>query len=52
MDQSRVDTCIDPLIICYVCEPHTHIIRDYKKCNPPVKREIDSTIVYACDSHT
>jgi len=46
---SCVDTFIDPLIICYMCEPHTHIMRDYKRFNSYAKLNL---LLYVYDSHT
>ena len=51
VDQSRIDTCIDPLIICYVCGPHTHIIRDYKSSNSRVNARL-TLLLYMCVAHT
>ena len=41
--QLRIETCIDTLIICYVCKLHIHIIRDYKRSN---------LLLYVCVTHT
>ena len=43
--------CIDSLIICYVCRPHTHIIRDYKRSNPCVNTGL-ILLLYVCVAHT
>ena len=43
--------CIDPLIICYVCGPHTHIIRDNKSFNPRVNAWL-TLLLYECVANT
>ena len=48
---SGIDTYIDPLIICYVRGPHTHIIRDYKSFNLRVNRLLALSL-YVCVAHT
>ena len=40
-----------PLIICYACGPHTHIIRYYKKSNPCVNAGL-IFLLYVCEAHT
>ena len=44
-------TCIDLLIICYLCGSHTYIIRDYKSFNSRVNAEL-ALLLYVCVAHT
>ena len=46
-----MDTWIGSLIIYYVCGPHTHIIRDYKRVNPCVNTGL-ALLLYVCVAHT
>jgi len=48
VDATPPSPVVDPLIICYVCGPHTHIIRVQFTC----QRVINPLIVCVYDSHT
>ena len=47
----QIDTCINLLIIYYVCGPLTHIIRDYKSFNSGVNTGL-TLLLYVCVTHT
>ena len=50
-EASHIGTYIDSFIICYVCEPDVHIIRDYKRSNPRVNVWL-ALLLYVRVTHT
>ena len=47
----RIRGRVNAHIICYVCGPHTHVIRDYKSSNPRVNIGL-ALLLYVCVAHT